>query len=152
MSNLDELEQILAKERDRRILIERALIPSQAIADVIKAFQPPAYLSCIENLTQKALSQRNSISAIEINKSIQPPTYLTALSQTMAVIQREQQIFKEFHQPNVIGDLTKQIVQMRNLGESITAPLRNFREMIQVMGGNYSAEPFIYYSDVVFGI
>ena len=50
MSNLNQIGQILAKVVEERAQIERALAPSRAMVDLVRAIQPPAFLLDLEGL------------------------------------------------------------------------------------------------------
>jgi hypothetical protein len=116
MSDLDAVIQALEKSAKDRARIERALVPDRTIADLVKAIQPPAYLLDIERLA----------------KAMQPPAHLTAASQMMTAMQREHRLFAEnFRTPRILDDMMKQIAQMRDLSESITAPYRALKAMIR---------------------
>lgn len=132
MSNLDRIDQTLAKVAEDRARIERALAPSRTIADLVKAIQAPAYLSGLDGLA-KAIQPPPHIAAIaEIAKAMRPPTHLTAVSQMMSAMQREHRLFADLARPpRILDDVTKQIAQMRALSESITAPYRAFQEMMR---------------------
>ena len=116
MSNLDRIDQILARAAEDRARIERALAPSRAMADLVRAIQPPPHIAAIA----------------EIAKAMQPPAHLTAVSQMMTAMQREHRLFAELARPpRILDDVMKQIAQMRALSESITAPYRAFQEMMR---------------------
>lgn len=116
MSNLDGIDQALAKAAEDRARIERALVPGRAMADLVKAIQPPLHIAAIA----------------EIAKAMQPSAHLTAVSQMMTAMQREYRLFAELASPpRFLDDVTKQIAQMRALSESITAPYRAIQEMMR---------------------
>jgi hypothetical protein len=116
MSDLDAVIQALEKSAKDRVRIERALVPDRTIADLVRAIQPPAYLLDIERLA----------------KAMQPPAHLTAASQMMTAMQREHRLFAEnFRTPRILDDMMKQIAQMRDLSESITAPYSALKAMIR---------------------
>jgi len=116
MSNLDRIDQILARAAEDRARIERALAPSRAMADLVRAIQPPPHIAAIA----------------EIAKAMQPPAHLTAVSQMMTAMQREHRLFAELARPpRILDDVMKQIAQMRALSESITAPYRAFQKMMR---------------------
>jgi hypothetical protein len=115
-----------------RTQIERALAPSRAMGDLVRAIQPPAYLSGLEGLA-KAIQPAPHIAAIaEIARAMQPPTHLTAVCQMMTAMQREHLLVAELARPpRMLDDVMKQIAQMRDLSDSIAAPYRAFQEMMR---------------------
>ena len=116
MSNLDRIGQALTKAAEDRALIERALAPSRAMADIVKAIRPPSHIALFA----------------EIAKAMHPPAHLTALSQMMTAMQREHRLFADLGSPpRFLADFTKQIGQMRALSESITAPYRAIQETVR---------------------
>jgi len=120
---------MIAKSAEDRARIERALAPSRAMADLVKAIHPPAYIADLTKLS-KVIQPMSHIA--DIAKAMQPPTHLTAVSQMMTAMQREHHLLTEFARPpRTLEDMTKQITQMRTLSESITAPHRAFQEMIR---------------------
>ena len=133
MSNQDGIDQALAKAVEARtLMIERALAPNRGMADIVKAIQPPAYLTALED-SAKAIQPPPHIASLgEIAKAMQPPAHLTALSQMMEAKQREHRLFADLaHPPQLLADFTSQINQMRALSESITAPYRTIQEMFR---------------------
>ena len=133
MSNQDGIDQVLAKAVEARtLMIERALAPNRGMADIVKAIQPPAYLTALED-SAKAIQPPPHIASLgEIAKAMQPPAHLTALSQMMEAKQREHRLFADLaHPPQLLADFTSQINQMRALSESITAPYRTIQEMFR---------------------
>lgn len=132
MNNSDNIAKILAKAAENRARIERALAPSRAMADLVRAIQSPAYLSYLEGLAKAIQTPPHITTIVEIAKAMQPPAHLTAVSQMMTAMQREHLLFDEFARPPcIIDDVIKQIAQMRSLSESITAPYRTFQEMMR---------------------
>ena len=133
MSNQDGIDQALAKAVEARtLMIERALAPNRGMADIVKAIQPPAYLTALEDSAKAIQPPPHIASFAEIAKAIQPPAHLTALSQMREAMQREHQLFAyPAHPPQFLADFTSQINQMRALSESITAPYRAIKEMFR---------------------
>lgn len=129
MSKSDEISKIITKATEDRARIERALVPSRSMADLVKAIHPPAYIADLTRLS-KAIQPLSHIA--DIAKAMQPPTHLTVASQMMTAMQREHRLLTEFAcPPRILEDMTKQISQLRALSESITAPHREFQEMIR---------------------
>lgn len=109
--------------------IEQALAPTKAMADIIKASQAPLYLTGLEDISNAVRSQQR---IAEIAKQMQPPEHLTALSQMMSAMQRDHRIIEVLSSPpRIIEDVAKQIVQMRVLSESITAPFQEFQKSMR---------------------
>lgn len=132
MSNSEKGGQSLAELAEARARIERALAPGRAMADLMRAIQPPAYLSGLEAMAKAIQISPNIANIAEIAKAMQPPAHLTAVSQMLTVMQRERQLFGEVARaPRVLGELTRQIAQMQSLSESITGPYRAIQEMMR---------------------
>lgn len=132
MSNLNQIGQILAKVAEERAQIERALAPSRAMVDLVRAIQPPAFLLDLEGLAKAIQSPQQFASIADIARAMEPPAHLTAVSQMMTAMQREHRLIAELAgPPRILEDVTKQMAQMRALGESITAPYRAFQEMMR---------------------
>jgi len=99
------------------------------MADLVKAFQPPAFLSGLEGLAKAIQPAQQAIA--EIAKAMQPPAHLSVVSQMMTAMQREHRLIAErAHPPSILADLTKQMTQMRALSDSIATPYRAFQEMM----------------------
>ena len=127
--NIKQTLNNFSKVTEERALIERALAPTRAMADIIKAIQSPIYLDGLENLSNAVRAQQN---IAEIAKQMQPPAHLTAVSQMMTAMQRDHRLIEVFSRPpRIIEDVAKQIVQMRTLSESITAPFQEFQKTIR---------------------
>jgi hypothetical protein len=132
MSNLNQIGQTLAKVAEDRAKIERALAPSRAMADLVRAIQPSAFFSGLEGLAKAIQPPRELARIAEIAKAMQPPAHLTVVSQMMTAMQREHRLIAELpHPARILAEVTKQIAQMRALSESITGPYRAFQEMIR---------------------
>lgn len=133
MSNQDGIDQALAKAVEARaLMIERALTPSRGMADIVKAIQPPAYLTDFGGVAMAFQPPPHIASFAEIAKAMKSPAHLTALSQMMEAMQREHRLFADLaHPPRLLADFTSQINQMRALSESITAPYRAIQEMFR---------------------
>jgi hypothetical protein len=102
------------------------------MADIVKAIQPPAYLTVLEGLTKALQPPPHLAYFAEIAKAMQPPAHLTALSQMMTAMQREHRLFADIVRPTrLLADVTKQIVQTRALSESITAPYKTIQEIVR---------------------
>jgi hypothetical protein len=50
MIGSDQIDQILTKAVEDRARIERAFAPNRALADIVKAIQPSAYLFGLQGL------------------------------------------------------------------------------------------------------
>jgi hypothetical protein len=137
MSNLDGIDQALTKAAEDRTLIERAMGPSRAMADIVNAIQLnaiklPAYLTALEDPAKAIRPPPHIVSLAEIAKAMHPPAHLTALAQMMTAMQREHRLFADLvRPPRFLADVTKQNAQMRALSESITAPYRAIKEMFR---------------------
>jgi len=126
------IDQILSQAAKNRTLIERALSPSRTMADLIRVFQPPAFLLDFERLSKAIQPPRHFAAIAEIAKAMQPPTHLTVVSQMMTAMQREQRLFAELTRPpRILTNVTKQMAQMHALSESITTPYRAIEEMMR---------------------
>ena len=133
MSNLNQIGKMLAKVAEDRAQIERALAPSRAMVDLVRAIQPPAFLLDLEGLAKAIQSPRQFAAIADIAKAMEPPAHLTAVSQMMTAMQREHRLIAELASPpRILDDVTKQMAQMRALSESITAPYRAFQKSMRL--------------------
>lgn len=131
MSNL-EINQTLARLLEDRARIEQVLVHSRAMADLVRAIPPPAYLLDLGAMA-KAIQPPTNITAIaEIVRALQLPAHLTIVSQMITAMQREHRLFTEFvSAPRIYDDVIRQIAQMRSLSESISSPFQVFQQAMR---------------------
>jgi hypothetical protein len=127
MSQSDSKKLKIAKVNDPRASIESILAPNKAMLDILKAIQPPAYLSIFEQY------QRAILPITDITKMFQPSIHLTALAQVGAAMQRDySELGTSLMRPSsIVGDFAKQFAQMRIVSESMTAQYGTLHAILQ---------------------
>ena len=111
-----------------RAQIEAALAPSRAMQDIVRAMQPPASLTALEDLS-KRIELPTHIEAIA--KGMQPPAELTAVGQTMIAMERERAILANLAGPPRVLDemMTQKSGLSRDLldaaGETLLTEMNN---------------------------